>query len=220
MPFRSARPPFTAHPRSRGENTAPPVGAGGLAGSSPLTRGKRDEGAPRGQSRGKHLKIERRHFVDRLIPAHAGKTCNAHQAHTRPRAHPRSRGENRRHRRKRRRSVGSSPLTRGKHGIMGPATINARLIPAHAGKTSDTMLSLASIMAHPRSRGENKNTMTTYSRKGGSSPLTRGKRSNAADRSTPAGAHPRSRGENGIEDATAKLRAGSSPLTRGKLMLV
>ena len=50
-----------AHPRSRGENPATTGLTIGFAGSSPLTRGKQDEGA--GDV-----------VAGRLIPAHAGKT--------------------------------------------------------------------------------------------------------------------------------------------------
>ena len=50
-----------AHPRSRGENHGLPVGEGHVAGSSPLTRGKRIRARPSSLAAG-------------LIPAHAGKT--------------------------------------------------------------------------------------------------------------------------------------------------
>ena len=50
-----------AHPRSRGENIAPPPLDSACSGSSPLTRGK--PGTPVGQT-----------LATRLIPAHAGKT--------------------------------------------------------------------------------------------------------------------------------------------------
>ena len=90
------------------------------------------------------------------------------------------------------------------------------LIPAHAGKT--------------RSRS------ARLRRRGGSSPLTRGKhRLNAWSsiyaglipahagkthgtngRRRAQGAHPRSRGENAIPTRTVSRRKGSSPLTRGK----
>ena len=53
--------PFRAHPRSRGENRIRARSAISSAGSSPLTRGKPRQ--PRRTPR-----------VDRLIPAHAGKT--------------------------------------------------------------------------------------------------------------------------------------------------
>ena len=130
-----------AHPRSRGEN----VGGAGfgtrVAGSSPLTRGKRKPAPRLGEP-------------PRLIPAHAGKTVTitppvsrrgsspltrgkppddstitrprglipAHAGKTRPStpsmrgrsAHPRSRGENVGRLRLRAVAYGSSPLTRGK----------------------------------------------------------------------------------------------------------
>ena len=90
-----------AHPRSRGENLIGCVGLAGLAGSSPLTRGKQFEVASN--------RVRRR-----LIPAHAGKTsCRAGTSLTSP-AHPRSRGENSPEPITETYAAGSSPLTRGK----------------------------------------------------------------------------------------------------------
>ena len=59
-----ASPPTTsrAHPRSRGENPGTYAAVGAVAGSSPLTRGKRCPVGGRAHGRG-------------LIPAHAGKTA-------------------------------------------------------------------------------------------------------------------------------------------------
>ena len=70
-----------AHPRSRGENLGCLRVRQGHLGSSPLTRGKPDQRtyAP---------------LRPRLIPAHAGKTRRPGPQPRRPRAHPRSRGEN------------------------------------------------------------------------------------------------------------------------------
>ena len=70
-----------AHPRSRGENLGCLRVRQGHLGSSPLTRGKPDQRtyAP---------------MRPRLIPAHAGKTRRPGPQPRRPRAHPRSRGEN------------------------------------------------------------------------------------------------------------------------------
>ena len=70
-----------AHPRSRGENYPAPCWRGGIAGSSPLTRGKRIR---------KAAPLPRK----RLIPAHAGKTHSAPRLRRPGWAHPRSRGEN------------------------------------------------------------------------------------------------------------------------------
>ena len=91
-------------------------------------------------------------------------------------------------------------------------------------------------MAHPRSRGENDPEGLHAFAQGGSSPLTRGKRSVVSedvghDGLIPAHAgktsrskmlvsrvwaHPRSRGENMAVAGLAAAGGGSSPLTRGK----
>ena len=93
----------------------------------------------------------------------------------------------------------------------------ARLIPAHAGKTSTATSKSSADRAHPRSRGENHSGTTVASLIAGSSPLTRGKPLGRGDDAQGAGlipahagkttdvrvprglgaAHPRSRGENG-----------------------
>ena len=134
------------------------------------------------------------------------------------------------------RGGGSSPLTRGKHVQQRLRWPGARLIPAHAGKTSYAHRPAACPSAHPRSRGENHCAASQISASRGSSPLTRGKRSTARRRSgeprlipahagktslpavrSPARpAHPRSRGENGWVDLERIADSGSSPLTRGK----
>ena len=212
-----------AHPRSRGENEGE-RGAGGHGhGSSPLTRGK-------------HERPERGRDARRLIPAHAGKTRSPKPRAARSRAHPRSRGENREAGDKHIGPAGSSPLTRGKPGENGKYCRTSRLIPAHAGKTTRSWITVVDEGAHPRSRGEN-GTRPGHSRDArGSSPLTRGKRSAATSAdSTPglipahagktcgrtgarthARAHPRSRGENRSFAIRSAPRPGSSPLTRGK----
>ena len=94
------------------------------------------------------------------------------------------------------------------------------LIPAHAGKTDGDTLDLASILAHPRSRGENGVEDVGVVGDAGSSPLTRGKHATQevarvhgrlipahAGKTTPCAcltrwptAHPRSRGENHYEE--------------------
>ena len=111
-----------AHPRSRGENAllGAAVGIGG--GSSPLTRGK--QGAP-----------ERPLSYRGLIPAHAGKTRRFASAWRHGPAHPHSRRENVNTVETMFHTVGSSPLTRGKHPARGRVVEQKGLIPAHAGKT-------------------------------------------------------------------------------------
>ena len=131
-----------AHPRSRGENSLPSVCAPGIGGSSPLTRGKPVvwDGVGR---------------LERLIPAHAGKTADALRQAGHHRAHPRSRGENDAALAELTREAGSSPLTRGKRSAMRRGRSGRGLIPAHAGKTLVVRLCFFLRAAHPRSRGEN-----------------------------------------------------------------
>ena len=192
-----------AHPRSRGENTPRPFTASHRAGSSPLTRGKRGDAASVA-------------MLQRLIPAHAGKTNgDAHPGRVEW-AHPRSRGENVGRWPGRGGRWGSSPLTRGKRPTCRYCPATRRLIPAHAGKTRGTKTWYQVFRAHPRSRGENRAGWSATAKRWGSSPLTRGKPSSIAclrrlSRLIPAhagktrglvghhealGAHPRSRGEN------------------------
>ena len=131
-------------------------------GSSPLTRGKQLRGG-------------RREGLDGLIPAHAGKTSNEVIGSPVFRAHPRSRGENCDHEARFHRSLGSSPLTRGKLRLGHDGRAGRGLIPAHAGKTSmSSWISMVSP-AHPRSRGENRKSRIVCFTRSGSSPLTRGK---------------------------------------------
>ena len=212
-----------AHPRSRGENSRAARLRPTSRGSSPLTRGKLvDECVDNGR--------------DGLIPAHAGKTSISPAVAARPRAHPRSRGENRPLRKGAHPARGSSPLTRGKHRVRDHARTRQGLIPAHAGKTLRSRFARTSPTAHPRSRGENAAFAASIASYRGSSPLTRGKRrmghesiqttglipAHAGKTSIPfitrigSGAHPRSRGENAGMRHPARPRSGSSPLTRGK----
>ena len=91
-----------AHPRSRGENPVFERTAIRLAGSSPLTRGKR-------------RMLKHGTGTGGLIPAHAGKTTLPTGRASPSWAHPRSRGENRSVLSSPIGRMGSSPLTRGKH---------------------------------------------------------------------------------------------------------
>ena len=152
----------SAHPRSRGENTAFFRWAHGAGGSSPLTRGKR---------RITHVV----RVIGGLIPAHAGKTIRLTRRIRLPRAHPRSRGENRQLCMTILRGIGSSPLTRGKPTVPLDFNVVGGLIPAHAGKTLMRGSDTRNGQAHPRSRGENLATFALGLGVGGSSPLTRGK---------------------------------------------
>ena len=111
-----------AHPRSRGENSIAGDSHGQESGSSPLTRGKRNQELIKATGAG-------------LIPAHAGKTLDREGVGLVSGAHPRSRGENGHPERRVLWKCGSSPLTRGKPMYAGDFLRSIGLIPAHAGKT-------------------------------------------------------------------------------------
>ena len=212
-----------AHPRSRGENTANQASAFCDPGSSPLTRGKRRSAISALLEPG-------------LIPAHAGKTARHFSVTFPSRAHPRSRGENDPVYLEEALTLGSSPLTRGKHSVVSVMVGVFRLIPAHAGKTLPSPTEQKPNWAHPRSRGENCKSRTRSHPRTGSSPLTRGKQVLSESHTAGLGlipahagktvfaggqggdrrAHPRSRGENSYAATIAVCFMGSSPLTRGK----
>ena len=172
-----------AHPRSRGENALLTRTTGWATGSSPLTRGKHRRSGWRRRrrrlipahagktqsalsaqicqkahprSRGENSGRGHREIRSAwLIPAHAGKTLTcAYRARAR-RAHPRSRGENFACGAAITKTMGSSPLTRGKRGCRTRRLWRGRLIPAHAGKTGSLRVRRRPRRAHPRSRGEN-----------------------------------------------------------------
>ena len=151
------------------------------------------------------------------------------------RAHPRSRGENCLAVCQSFQYTGSSPLTRGKPRPRATLRRQPGIIPAHAGKTNQSGPPLAQHRDHPRSRGENDDSLNEAIQEVGSSPLTRGKRSGRAAKRLvqgiiPAHAgktrswrrlrprprdHPRSRRENRCHSSAIAIPKGSSPLTRG-----
>ena len=152
-----------AHPRSRGEHisqNAPPIFDGG---SSPLTRGARQDAQAAATPRG-------------LIPAHAGSTISSGQGGALIRAHPRSRGEHWAAKEIDAQSIGSSPLTRGAPNKSFRQWSRKRLIPAHAGSTVLRTSARLRRTAHPRSRGEHDRSHLGQIAFNGSSPLTRGAR--------------------------------------------
>ena len=172
----------------------------------------------------------------RLIPAHAGKTCEARADRFRPRAHPRACGENHDRRNDAHHRPGSSPRMRGKQKLMGKPAILARLIPAHAGKTCSQALSQRLFRAHPRACGENQVNVASTVVGVGSSPRMRGKPHFPASPKPTLGlipahagktlpprrrthqrrAHPRACGENGALPPDGLNLEGSSPRMRGK----
>ena len=131
----------SAHPRTRGElrlvrwrHTRDP-------GSSPHTRGTLD------------LLKEKSVFL-RLIPAHAGNSTTGSGFIGLITAHPRTRGELCAGQQDPQGLAGSSPHTRGTQFNKIALQNRARLIPAHAGNSTEALLLLITNAAHPRTRGE------------------------------------------------------------------
>ena len=153
----------SAHPRSRGEHRPRILGLRRRSGSSPLTRG-----AP-----GTNPYTE---GVGGLIPAHAGSTTCPCLLRALAWAHPRSRGEHCVGQAGSQGPLGSSPLTRGARRRKTDIGRSIGLIPAHAGSTLHQTPPNRTLQAHPRSRGEHPFRRSSSSRRGGSSPLTRGAR--------------------------------------------
>ena len=90
---------------------------------------------------------------------------------------------------------GSSPLARGTRNVMYESVLTERLIPARAGNTLRTAMIMASVAAHPRSRGEHFRVIDAVTADIGSSPLARGTRAFNPAWPVHLKAHPRSRGE-------------------------
>ncbi len=150
-------------------------------------------------------------------------------------AHPRLRGEHDRESYSFLACSGSSPLTRGAPFNVTGDTERQGLIPAYAGSTEAQRRSTSAWWAHPRLRGEHFHIIAHSVGRDGSSPLTRGARTQArkdmnSSRLIPAyagsthnlaarkevnRAHPRLRGEHLRFAHAGELGEGSSPLTRG-----
>ena len=131
-----------AHPRVCGENPPPSFLLNPSRGSSPRVRGKLRVRAARGGPTG-------------LIPACAGKTGGGPAWGRRAPAHPRVCGENVSSSARIRAWKGSSPRVRGKRPRLPCRQRRRGLIPACAGKTTRSALTLLWKWAHPRVCGEN-----------------------------------------------------------------
>ena len=143
IPFLAGSVKEREHPRIRGENQLVQLFTGGIQGTSPHTRGKRNG----------HSAVTP---VVRNIPAYAGKTRTQSTRTPSTREHPRIRGENPLLEGPIRHQPGTSPHTRGKPRQQQLGSVSARNIPAYAGKTYSIPARLITSKEHPRIRGENK----------------------------------------------------------------
>ncbi len=214
------------HPRSRGAAARPMPLAASQKGPSPLTRGRQMAAPPGAPCRWS-------------IPAHAGPPrCCGTQRRSRG-VHPRSRGAAPTVANAWNRSLGPSPLTRGRQAPALSSAVIEGSIPAHAGPPPMAWTAKAGQRVHPRSRGAATGFEWRAGVGLGPSPLTRGRpwpamRAHIARGSIPAHAgppglvtpgrlvrrvHPRSRGAAYLRRSVAAPLAGPSPLTRGRLDL-
>ena len=162
MRYATAR--YGAHPRSRGEHRPARHYRRRAPGSSPLARGTHTRAAARRSPLG-------------LIPARAGNTQYRKRSYRGHGAHPRSRGEHLGIDNTEFFVEGSSPLARGTLTLTGTIKALSGLIPARAGNTVWGGVTIRTIRAHPRSRGEHLKNPRPHTSSGGSSPLARGTRS-------------------------------------------
>ncbi len=171
----------------------------------------------------------------RLIPACAGRTWWTGPPRRGGPAHPRVRGEDSGSRRMIASSPGSSPRARGGRRSASTSGMEARLIPACAGRTPSRRRSTSTASAHPRVRGEDHVGQLVHDGEYGSSPRARGGLPDARPRvlgdglipacagrtdlpasaSSPTPAHPRVRGEDPRSSASQSMTWGSSPRARG-----
>ena len=136
----SLRP--TDHPRACGENGGTKEKRACARGSPPRMRGKL------------HTR-HHRNRAGRITPAHAGKTSSRFTARSSPADHPRACGENPTTKAVRKTVNGSPPRMRGKHSRCAVPLRQARITPAHAGKTSFRDYGIEKGADHPRACGEN-----------------------------------------------------------------
>ena len=211
------------HPRECGANQKQGEDAKKSLGSSPRVRGKLffDGGHAGGE---------------RIIPASAGQTA-AMSAGLAPNAdHPRECGANQVARLNSDGISGSSPRVRGKPLGRRASARPSRIIPASAGQTETSRLTLKAPTDHPRECGANHSWMYARRRQFGSSPRVRGKligllsrifgnriipasagqTSSSVGGATTTTDHPRECGANLTQSCSIERVIGSSPRVRGK----
>ena len=113
--------------------------------------------------------------INRITPAHAGKSTIAWSYEKRNRDHPRTRGEKYNVFIVLLISEGSPPHTRGKVALFVICIYHYRITPAHAGKSHVVKFFQIVKKDHPRTRGEKFLNFEPYSYYLGSPPHTRGK---------------------------------------------
>ena len=110
----------------------------------------------------------------RIIPAHAGNTSEAGKRGAARRDHPRTCGEHLKNMIFGLRRAGSSPHMRGTRVSCDTCAGAIGIIPAHAGNTHPSSVSLTGNRDHPRTCGEHRIRCCIFPFSSGSSPHMRG----------------------------------------------
>ena len=210
------------HPRACGEHRI-----------SQQSRVKQQGSSPR--MRGTLFERINDHEVDGIIPAHAGNTVSSQKSAPSSRDHPRACGEHTQTVPPTTSGAGSSPRMRGTRVIVPVQVQPVGIIPAHAGNTHISALSIRHSRDHPRACGEHMGINNAYAQAQGSSPRMRGTPNRNHPRTPDAGIipahagntgdrayveaqlrdHPRACGEH-VNATTSQLNIqGSSPRMRG-----
>ena len=212
------------HPRMRGEDTGQACPCGGVVGSPPHARGRRDA-------------IYYSDPITGITPACAGKTGVEVIPNVVRKDHPRMRGEDSPAGFAKSLGNGSPPHARGRHGVGLPAGVVVGITPACAGKTRIPASAPPRRTHHPRMRGEDSLKMISPQAVEISPPHARGRlECRVCFRQvlgiTPACAgktqrfkplhdagpdHPRMRGEDKSGVAPVGKGRGSPPHARGRL---
>ena len=153
----------------------------------------------------------------RIIPACAGQTPEHAPRAFRDPDHPRLCGANHAHVAGALRSLGSSPLVRGKPRMRCARLAGRRIIPACAGQTILFDEFESSLPDHPRLCGANCVERVRFTHSSGSSPLVRGKLRPAVPVHAPRRIIPACAGQTLLNLVRHCSLPGSSPLVRGKL---
>ena len=152
---------FTDHPRACGEHSTTGTRLGQTGGSSPRMRGT-------------HTNPAQDFGVTRIIPAHAGNTKTLRPRQRLRPDHPRACGEHAARGRLKYVLSGSSPRMRGTRNEHGIGDVADRIIPAHAGNTTDRDRECIPPADHPRACGEHSPRPAKPGYRSGSSPRMRG----------------------------------------------
>ena len=190
------------HPRTCGEHLKPLAGVVISPGSSPHMRG-----AP--------FRSSGTSCTSWIIPAHAGSTRPPSGIQTPASDHPRTCGEHAVDEVLASVLAGSSPHMRGAHGPTPDNLTGSRIIPAHAGSTTNADGEAVAIKDHPRTCGEHSFSLLASIATVGSSPHMRGALGASQIASNAVRIIPAHAGSTAIEQAEGYQYVGSSPHMRG-----